>query len=160
MRVPGSAQREFPGREKGHRCRRGGVGFDVAAYLCGDAGENAGNWFSFWGVDPKFDARGALACSSPRQARVRRDASEGTGFPGQDAGKNDRMGPQAVPEKHRVEIMTGVHCLEIEAGGVWIDDRGAVRFLASDSVIICIGQEPENELRRSLCSAFPESGFT
>lgn len=135
----------------------GGVGFDVAAYLCGDAGENAGNWFSFWGVDPKFDSRGALACSSPRQARRSIVMLQrGQGSPGRTLGKTTGWAHRLSLKKHRVEIMTGVHCLEIEAGGVRVDFRGTVRFLESDSVIICIGQEPENELRGSLGGVFSE----
>ncbi len=133
----------------------GGVGFDVAAYLCEDAGENAGNWFSFWGVDPKFNTRGALVCPDPRRTgRSIMMLQRGQGSPGRTLGKTTGWAHRLSLKKHGVEIMTGVHCLQVEANGVWVDHQGTRQFIESDSVIVCIGQESENALYGSLRKVF------
>ncbi|MCY3768252.1 MAG: NADPH-dependent 2,4-dienoyl-CoA reductase [Gammaproteobacteria bacterium] len=135
----------------------GGIAFDVAAYLCGNTLKDREKWFTFWGVDPDFERPGSLTApepfTPPRQVRM---LQRKEGPPGRTLGKTTGWAHRLQLRKQGVEILTGAGCLQIEEDGIWVDHQGTHRFLPADSIIVCIGQEPENDLYGCLRSIFSE----
>ncbi len=135
----------------------GGIAFDVAAYLSGNMSGDRERWFTFWGVDPNFESSGSLMAPTPfvppRQVWMlqRRESP-----PGKTLGKTTGWAHRLQLRKQGVEILTGAGCLQIEENGIRVDHQGTHRFLPADSIIVCVGQEPENDLYEDLQSIFSE----
>ncbi len=136
----------------------GGIGFDVAEFLAhGDHGApTAEAFFEEWGVDPTFEARGAVEgveAKPPEAARritllQRKEGKLGAGL-GKTTGWIHRSSL-----KHRgVEMLGGCRYERIDDAGLHLTVGGEARVLDVDQVVICAGQEPLRELQDDLVAA-------
>ncbi|MEX5727512.1 2,4-dienoyl-CoA reductase (NADPH2) [Rhodovulum iodosum] len=133
----------------------GGIGFDLAEYLVtGDSPtEDPAAWRAEWGVgDPARD-RGGLAPGGPRPSPPLRSVTlmqRRAGKPGKGLGKTTGWIHRAALKAKGVEMLSGVAYERITPEGLEISQDGARRLIAADTVVLCAGQEPENELAGKL----------
>ena len=126
----------------------GGIGFDVAEMLLHDEGESAEDWYRFWGVDTSYLNRGGvlsdMQVNKPKRTVYllqRKDDKPGSGL-ARTTGWIRRLSLRRLG----VEMFSGVEYESIDDFGLHIRHEGKSRALAVDQVIICAGQEPEDEL--------------
>ncbi|MBQ1783805.1 MAG: NADPH-dependent 2,4-dienoyl-CoA reductase [Gammaproteobacteria bacterium] len=135
----------------------GGIGFDVAAYLCeADHPETRqlDHWLGFWGIDRSLQQAGGLLSeptpvSAPRQiVMLQRKASK----PGSGLGKTTGWIHRALLKRYGVEMMSGVSYESVDDEGLHVRLNGKPLLLAVDQVIVCAGQEPDDDLYGALQS--------
>lgn len=139
----------------------GGIGFDIAEFLChdpahGDIGEPLpiNLWQRDWGVDGSYRSRGGLCppqpLSSPRQIYLlQRKSSK----PGQGLGKTSGWVHRSTLNKRGVEMLAGVRYDKVDDQGLHIslgENHQEQRILAVDNIILCAGQVPRRELHEQL----------
>src|SRR5690606_1437967 len=135
----------------------GGIGFDVAEFLVHDGPSPALDpalWMREWGVDPGFDAPGALV--EPRPAPPSRQVwllQRTPGRLGTRLGKTTGWIHRAALRARDVTMLGGAAYLGMEDGGLRIALDGAEQVLAVDHVVVCAGQEPRRELLDPLLAA-------
>jgi len=140
----------------------GGIGFDVAEYLCHDEGSGAASTDSFnhqWGIDSNLSGRGGVqqSGSAARQADrqiflLQRKPSR----PGKDLGKTTGWIHRTSLKARGVEAIAGVGYRKVDNGGLHIAVDRRAKVLDVDSVIICAGQEP----RRDLVTGLEKAGLS
>jgi 2,4-dienoyl-CoA reductase (NADPH2) len=131
----------------------GGIGFDVAEFLSGDAEEalSPEKFAAAWGLDATLAAPGGLrppASPAPRRAIVmlqRRDERLGGSL-----GKSTGWILKAKLRRARVEMVQGAVYHWIDDAGLHITAGGTPRVIAADTIVICAGQEPERSLYDTL----------
>jgi len=144
------------GRSVGRRVAivgAGGIGFDVAEFLSGDAEESLSpeKFADAWGLDATLSAPGGLrapAAAAPRREIVmlqRRDERLGGSL-----GKSTGWILKAKLRRARVEMVQGATYRRIDEAGLHITVGGAPRVIAADTIVICAGQEPERSLYDAL----------
>ena len=127
----------------------GGIGFDVAAFLTHDAGQD---YFAEWGIDRTLTEPGGLTArdrvAAPRQVYLlqRKETKPGAGL-----GKTTGWIHRAALKNRGVVMRNGVSYERIDDAGLHITtaEKGA-EVLAVDNVIICAGQESVNSLSSGL----------
>src|SRR5690606_35351527 len=135
----------------------GGIGFDVAAFLVHDGPSpslDPALWMREWGVDPGFDAPGALV--EPRPAPPARQGwllQRTPGRRGTRLGQTTGWIHRAALRARDVTMLGGAAYLGMEDGGLRIALDGAEQVLAVDHVVVCAGQEPRRELLDPLLAA-------
>ncbi|MHB9864245.1 oxidoreductase [Streptomyces sp. YIM S03343] len=132
----------------------GGIGFDVAEFLTdgGDkADEDPATYFRHWGVDMDHRTPGGLTAPErpepPRTVHLlqRRTTKVGAGL-GRTTGWIHR-----TELKHRgVTMVPGVRYDRIDDTGLHITVDGESTILEVDTVVLCTGQEPRQELYEEL----------
>ena len=132
----------------------GGIGFDVAEYLSAGKAEPSMNveaYMKEWGVDMSYKSRGAFTQAedepSPRKIFL---LKRSTGKHGKNLGKTTGWIHRASLHKKEVEMISSVEYVRIDKSGLTIRINEDVRTLEVDSVIICAGQEPRDELSAQL----------
>ncbi|MFO7786198.1 MAG: NADPH-dependent 2,4-dienoyl-CoA reductase [Halospina sp.] len=140
----------------------GGIGFDVGEFLTHDfehhpEGEPlpVADWQKEWGVDPNWEAPGALTEPqperSPRQVYL---LQRKTSKPGKGLGKTTGWVHRVQLRNRNVEMIPGVQYRRIDDDGLHItvqtDNGEEDRMLAVDNVVICTGQEPFRDLSEEL----------
>jgi 2,4-dienoyl-CoA reductase (NADPH2) len=126
----------------------GGIGFDVATYLTHRPGED---YFAEWGIDRSLTARGGL--SPPRRpapARVVYLLQRKAGRLGTTLGKTTGWIHRSALKARGVEMRGGIAYERIDDAGLHIRSERGPELLAVDHVIICAGQESENQLAGAL----------
>ena len=130
----------------------GGVGFDVAEYLCHDgesATENLALWQREWGVGDPSCTPGGLAADGPRPLPAARSVTlvqRKPGKPGKGLGKTTGWIHRASLAAKGVQMLGGMEYRRISAEGLVIARDGVEETLPADTVILCTGQEPLREL--------------
>ncbi|MEN5427310.1 NADPH-dependent 2,4-dienoyl-CoA reductase [Stenotrophomonas pennii] len=135
----------------------GGIGFDVGEFLS-HAGPSpsldTASWMAEWGVDPSFEARGALArpviVPSPRKLWL---LQRSAGRPGAKLGKTTGWIHRATLKAKGVTQLGGVEYLGVDDAGLHIRVEGVEQRLDVDHVVICAGQEPNRGLHAELAAA-------
>ena len=135
----------------------GGIGFDVGDFLVHE-GESPSldpaRWMAEWGVDPSFEARGALAKPQPeRSARQVWLLQRSPGKPGARLGKTTGWIHRATLKAKGVAMLGGVEYLGIDDAGLRIRIDGQEQLLDVGTVVVCAGQEPHRELADALRAA-------
>ncbi len=135
----------------------GGIGFDVAEYLLGDAEESRspGNFLSAWNVDPSARNGGldrdGMSPARPTSRRVymfqRKRDKLGAGL-----GKTTGWILKARLHKAGVEMTSGAQYTAIDDDGLHYVVDGEARVLPVDNVVICAGQQSERALYDELVS--------
>ncbi len=132
----------------------GGIGFDVAEYLCHDATHPSSStdipaFMREWGIDMTLSQRGGLtaeadlASSMPRTLwLLQRKPTP----PGRDLGKTTGWVHRLALKRRGVRMMSGVSYERIDDDGLHVAIGTESRLLAVDNVVICAGQEPQREL--------------
>ncbi|MBN6151461.1 NADPH-dependent 2,4-dienoyl-CoA reductase [Xanthomonas sp. AmX2] len=135
----------------------GGIGFDVGEFLV-HAGPSPAldpaRWMAEWGVDPSFEARGALAPARPEPpARRVWLLQRSPGRPGARLGKTTGWIHRATLKAKGVSMLGGVDYLGMDDAGLRIRVDGAEQLLPVGTVVVCAGQEPRRELLDALQAA-------
>jgi len=135
----------------------GGIGFDVAEYLVGDAEESRSpeRFLSAWNVDPSARSGGLDGDRTPsdrpasRQVHMfqRKREKLGAGL-----GKSTGWILKARLHKAGVEMTSGAQYAAIDDTGLHYVVDGETRVLPVDNVVICAGQESDRSLLDDLAS--------
>ncbi|WP_282297886.1 NADPH-dependent 2,4-dienoyl-CoA reductase [Stenotrophomonas sp. PS02289] len=135
----------------------GGIGFDVGEFLVHEGPSPAldpARWMAEWGVDPSFEARGALARPQPEApARKVWLLQRSPGKPGARLGKTTGWIHRATLKAKGVKMLGGVEYLGVDDSGLHIRVDGQEQTLPVDHVVICAGQEPRRDLHAALLAA-------
>lgn len=148
------------GRPVGRRAAiigAGGIGFDVAEFLCHEEGAGSPSIPTFmeeWGVDMEYRMRGALTRPLPAPpAREVYLCQRSGGKPGAGLGKTTGWIHRSSLRMKKVEMLAGVQYQRIDGRGLHLIVKGEPKVLEVDNVIICAGQEPLRELWEPLKAA-------
>lgn len=128
----------------------GGIGFDVAEYLT-TTHHSADAWRREWGVGDPATTRGGLAL--PQPAAPLREVwlmQRKTGKLGRGLGKTTGWIHRAALESKGVHMLGGVTYHAITDQGVEIEQDGARRLIAVDTVVLCAGQVSNRSLADQL----------
>ncbi|MEQ4574684.1 MAG: FAD/NAD(P)-binding oxidoreductase, partial [Gammaproteobacteria bacterium] len=132
----------------------GGIGFDVGEFLVHEGASpslDVARWQAEWGVDPAFEARGALARPRPEPpARQVWLLQRSPGRPGALLGKTTVWIHRATPKAKGVKMLGGVEYLGVDDEGLHIRVDGSEQTLDVGTVVICAGQEPRRDLHAAL----------
>lgn len=135
----------------------GGIGFDVGEFLVHEGPSPAldpARWMAEWGVDPNFEARGALARPQPEApARKVWLLQRSPGKPGARLGKTTGWIHRATLKAKGVKMLGGVEYLGVDDDGLRIRIDGQEQTLPVSHVVICAGQEPRRDLHAALLAA-------
>ena len=142
----------------------GGIGFDVAQYLC-DAPEahhlTLQAWKEEWGVADPVSHPAGLAASGPRPLPAARDITllqRSPGKPGEGLGKTTGWIHRTSLRQRGVRMRSGVHYQRITPEGLWISasPKGSSQqkeeCLDFDSLVLCTGQTSNSSLAEELQS--------
>jgi 2,4-dienoyl-CoA reductase (NADPH2) len=139
----------------------GGIGFDVGEFLVHEGPSPAldpARWMAEWGVDPTFEARGALARPQPEPpARKVWLLQRSPGRPGARLGKTTGWIHRATLKAKGVKMLGGVEYLGVDDAGLHIRVDGQEQTLPVDHVVVCAGQEPRRDLHAALQAAGVEA---
>ena len=136
----------------------GGIGFDVAEFLCHRTGEspslNIDRFLNVWGIDKTGSVRGGLKpVEEPAPARQITLCQRSTGKLGAGLGKTTGWIHRAQLKKANVEMLAEVSYQKIDDVGLHISVKGSPRTLAVDTVVICAGQVEVADLAAPLQAA-------
>ncbi|MEQ1581150.1 MAG: NADPH-dependent 2,4-dienoyl-CoA reductase [Steroidobacteraceae bacterium] len=136
----------------------GGIGFDVAAYLCEDHSSSVDveSFMAEWGVDMTLDARGGVQGRVAQVHESRRHVwllQRKTTKPGAGLGKTTGWIHRAALKSHGVEMLSGVTYDGVDDRGLHITVEAEARVLEVDHVILCAGQEPLRDLEPELLAS-------
>lgn len=131
----------------------GGIGFDVAELLTNPVvGEESPEAFlAHWGIDKTHTAPGGLG--RPEQGSAVRSVTmlqRSDGRPGRSLGLTTGWVVRAELKSRGVRNLTGVSYNRIDSTGLCIGRDAKEETIAADTVIVCIGQEPNDGLVSAL----------
>jgi len=127
----------------------GGIGFDVAELLVSDK-EN--DWYKTWGIDKKFENRGGLL-EGVVQPKIKREVyllQRKKQKLGKNLARTTGWIRRLTLRQAGVKMMSDVSYEKIDDAGLHIMHEGKKVILAVDHVIICAGQESQNNLYNQL----------
>ncbi len=136
----------------------GGIGFDVAEYLCAselEKEEDTEAWLKYWGVDQSYQSAGGLL-KTPNEVTVSRDITlfqRSTGKLGANLGKSTGWIHRTSLKRHGVKMMNGVSYQRIDDEGLHVLIKNKQQCYAVDNVILCTGQESKRNLLQDLIDA-------
>lgn len=121
----------------------GGIGFDMAHYLCEPESTTLqpDKWLKQWGIDKDYSERGGLI--APIEASEHRDIyllQRKTTKMGKGLGKTTGWIHRLVLKKHQVKMKTGVSYHKFDEQGLHITIGQQDEILAVDNVVLCAGQ--------------------
>ena len=130
----------------------GGIGFDVAEYLTGGESEpeiSTEGFLDDWGVDRAHASPGGLG--SPRDLRDGQDRSvtmlqRSSKRFGRTLGLTTGWALRVALENRGVDMIGDVTYRKIDDEGLHITTGDEDRVIAADTVVICVGQEPNRQL--------------
>ena len=137
----------------------GGVGFDVADLLTTDRAPTSRDIPAFldeWGIDRTGQTAGGLLPSGPAIRPCRRTVylmQRKVKKVGADLGKTTGWIHRARIAARGVEMLNGVTYERIDDEGLHVTVGGEARLLEVDTVVICAGQEPDQDLVEPLKKA-------
>ena len=129
----------------------GGIGFDVAVFLLTEGRQSVSEWHQFWGIDPTYEARGALTSSSVKSKAISSGRQltllqRTPGGMGKTLGKTTGWAHKIHLKKHGIKMLSGVTYDRIEETGIHISIDTETQFIELDNIVICAGQEAHNSL--------------
>lgn len=132
----------------------GGIGFDVAEYLLHDKSKttNSHTFMQEWGIDDTLSTRGAILSHDVVTHPIREIylCQRSSGKLGKKLGKTTGWIHRASLKKHQVKMLSGISYHKIDDRGLHYTKDGKSNLLEVDNVIICAGQECNNELAKNL----------
>jgi 2,4-dienoyl-CoA reductase (NADPH2) len=143
----------------------GGIGFDVAEYLCHDqalagAGDSTADFMRDWGVDMTLTHRGGLAGNvGPALPSARKIflLQRKPTPPGRGLGKTTGWIHRLELKRRGVQMIAGASYERIDDSGLHITTANGTRLLEVDNVVICAGQDSLRSLAEHLQSAGREA---
>ncbi len=133
----------------------GGIGFDVATYLCEQSNQSIEEFTTKWGVDLSMQTRGGItgettfAVPSHEITLCQRKA----GKLGKNLGKTTGWIHRAELKHYGVKQVNNIQYDKIDEQGVHVTRDGKAMFIPAESIIICAGQQSLTELVRPLENA-------
>ncbi|HUN52535.1 MAG TPA: NADPH-dependent 2,4-dienoyl-CoA reductase [Candidatus Sulfotelmatobacter sp.] len=137
----------------------GGIGFDVALYLLerGQASHRDPAAFArAWGIDRSLGLPGGLAADGPERPAPAHHITmlkRSPGPFGTTLGRSTGWVHRALLARNGVTQIAGAVYRRIDDRGLHIAVEGGERSIAADSIIICAGQEPFDDLLAPLAAA-------
>jgi len=137
----------------------GGIGFDVAQFLVTDKMSstlNLSKWLEEWGVEDPQLVRGGIQPSRVETSKPFRQVSlfqRKNEKIGRRLGKTTGWIHRESLRKNNVKMISGVNYEKISAEGLTIsygESRKELETLFFDTIVICVGQEPERTLVHEL----------
>jgi 2,4-dienoyl-CoA reductase (NADPH2) len=143
----------------------GGIGFDVAEYLCHDQagageGESTAEFMRDWGVDMTLTHRGGLAGNIAQglpSARKIFLLQRKPTPPGRGLGKTTGWIHRLELKRRGVQMIAGASYERIDDSGLHITTANGTRLLEVDNVVVCAGQDSLRSLAEHLQSAGREA---
>ncbi|MCK9989169.1 MAG: 2,4-dienoyl-CoA reductase (NADPH2) [Rugosibacter sp.] len=135
----------------------GGIGFDVAEFLCHTAGEEKSalsgapeeiaRFFAQWGVNASPDAQGGLqAVNALRPRRQVTLVQRKPGKPGRTLGLTTGWALKMGLQKYGVEMLVDCRYERIDGHGLHLTVNAQPQVLAADTIVLCAGQASERGL--------------
>ncbi|GLS84390.1 FAD-dependent oxidoreductase [Paraferrimonas haliotis] len=133
----------------------GGIGFDMAHFLCEQGQSSSLNlerWRKQWGIDATISERGGLIEPEPaphgqRQVHL---LQRKTSKPGKGLGKTTGWIHRSVVKQHGVKAHVGVSYHKFDDNGLHISIDGTEQLLEVDNVVLCAGQESNRDLQQAM----------
>ncbi|MGS0681622.1 oxidoreductase [Shewanella sp. 125m-7] len=127
----------------------GGIGFDMAHYLCESESSSLdlNRWLKLWGIDKEYKQAGGL--TDPVAEGKHREVyllQRKTTKMGKGLGKTTGWIHRSVLKQHKVVMKTGVSYEKFDEQGLHIKLDGKAEVLNVDNVILCAGQVSNTEL--------------
>jgi len=131
----------------------GGIAHDVAEMLTTvqASPQTVQVFLSQWGVDPSIQSAGGL--QTPVSERAKRNVvmlQRGTKKPGARLGKSTGWIHRTKLTKRGVTAVSGCTYEKIDEQGVHYSTNGESHVLAVDTIVLCAGQESEQDLANRL----------
>lgn len=127
----------------------GGIGVDTCEFLLEHPHQTVAQYCDQWGIDLSVTEEGGLT-NPKRPAKGRQiwllQRKAGDRRMGSGPGKTTGWLHRATLNQHGVQMLAGVEYLNIDDAGLHIRTPTDTRILDVDHVIICAGQESEQEL--------------
>ena len=134
----------------------GGIGYDISEFLTEQGQSHTVNldlWIKEWGIDTSITHRGGVdgvKKVQPESARQiymlqRKDSRFGKSLQPTTGWIH-----RAALKKRTVEMIAGVEYIKIDDQGLHINENGQTRILEVDNVVLCTGQQSQNELHQGL----------
>ncbi len=135
----------------------GGIGFDVAEFLLGDADESRvpDKFMHAWNVDPAARTGGLHSATIKAKRSPRRAVhmlQRKTDKLGANLGKTTGWILKARLQEAGVKMIAGANYLAIDDAGLHYAVGGEEKVLAVDHVVLCAGQESDRDLFEALRS--------
>ena len=142
----------------------GGIGFDVAEYLLHDKKPEINDngmpeqrsideFTASWGIDQELEHPGSLTGKGKPQHPADRELfllQRKAGKVGADLGKTTGWIHRTELHRHGVKMMNGCEYVSIDDAGLQLRNGDVESVLEVDTVVICAGQEPLQELTNGL----------
>ena len=132
----------------------GGIGFDVALFLLGDALDSTeiDRFRRTWGVDAALQGAGGLAQTPARTPwREVHLLQRKLGTPGRTLGRTTGWILKALLRQAQLQMHAGVRYEAIDDEGLhFVDAHGQRQCLAVDHVVVCAGQVEDRALHDAL----------
>ncbi len=132
----------------------GGIGFDVAEFLTGDASVavSPGAFLAAWQVDESLVSAGGIGTTppTPRPGRQVTLLQRKADKPGGSLGKSTGWILKATLRRAGVRMMTGVTYHRIDDLGLHCTIQGSPQVLDVDHVVLCAGQTSLRDLADEL----------
>lgn len=132
----------------------GGIGFDVAEYLVNHnnpISEDIKLYMQEWGVDMNYKNRGALTqpnpTPSPKEVYLLKRSK---GKHGSNLGRTTGWIHRSSLNMKEVKMISNVSYKKIDDAGLLIEVMGELKLLEVDNIIICAGQESDDQIYREL----------
>lgn len=134
----------------------GGIGFDVSEYLAHSGESTSQNIPAFmreWGIDMTFTSRGGIEGVKAQPAPSTREIfllQRKTTKVGAGLGKTTGWAHRAGLLAKGVKLIPGCEYLKVDDAGLHVKIGDEVQVLEVDNVILCAGQDPQQELVEGL----------
>ncbi|MCL1059976.1 NADPH-dependent 2,4-dienoyl-CoA reductase [Shewanella gelidimarina] len=133
----------------------GGIGFDMAHYLCEEESStlNPNKWLKQWGIDKEYQTAGGL--TEPVLDEKHREVmllQRKTTKMGKGLGKTTGWIHRSVLKQHKVVMKTGVSYEKFDDEGLHITVNDKAEVLAVDNVVLCAGQVSNTALLEEMKS--------
>ena len=130
----------------------GGIGFDVSEYLVHEGestSQNIDAWLKEWGIDKSLKARSGIEGVTPALAPAPREVfmfKRSKGKFGGNLGKTTGWIHRSTLKKKNVQFINHVQYTKIDDQGLHYIQNEEAKLLEVDTIVICAGQKPLNEL--------------
>ena len=127
----------------------GGIGFDMAHFLCEKESSTLqpDKWLKQWGIDKEYQQAGGLTDEAEHHpSREIYLLQRKTSKMGKGLGKTTGWIHRSVLKQHQVKMMTGVSYEKFDNQGLHIKVGEESQVLAVDNVVLCAGQESNRSL--------------
>ena len=132
----------------------GGIGFDMAELVSRPQGSlpvGIGGFLAHWGIDAAHESPGGLGGmhrdAPPRSVTMLQRSDS---RPGKSLGLTTGWVVRAELKSRAVEHISAATYGRIDDHGLHVTVNGDSRIVPADTVIVCIGQEPESALATAL----------